>query len=139
MTNVQGPIPKECPSLNNRELQGIGFTRNNRSIAGIVLGILLAAGGCAVGPDYKRPEATAQMPAAYAGATNGWKVAAPQAHLSKGSWWEIFGDAELNGLETKATTANQELKAAVASFQQARALVGVARSGYFPRIGLSPT
>jgi outer membrane protein TolC len=65
--------------------------------------VLLA--GCAVGPDYKRPEATA-IPAAYAGATNGWKVAQPQAQIPKGNWWEIFGDAELNGLEIKASAAN---------------------------------
>src|ERR1039458_9914506 len=53
--------------------------------------VLLA--GCTVGSDYKRPEAMA-MPAAYAGATNGWKVAQPQAQFPKGTWWEIFGDAE---------------------------------------------
>jgi multidrug efflux system outer membrane protein len=40
--------------------------------------------GCAVGPDYKRPAATT-IPAAYAGATNGWKVAQPQGQLSKGN------------------------------------------------------
>jgi multidrug efflux system outer membrane protein len=54
--------------------------------------VLLA--GCAVGPDYKRPEATT-IPAAYAGvtntgATNGWKVAQPQGQLPKGNWWEDF-------------------------------------------------
>src|SRR6266478_3983205 len=78
--------------------------------------------GCAVGPDYQRPQATSTMPAAYAGATNEWKVAEPQAHLPKGSWWEMFGDTELDRLEHDAAAANQELKAAVASFDQARAL-----------------
>ncbi|MGD0060266.1 MAG: efflux transporter outer membrane subunit [Verrucomicrobiia bacterium] len=95
--------------------------------------------GCAVGPDYKRPEATAAMPAAYAAVTNGWKVAEPQAHLPKGNWWEVFGDEELNGLETRAATANQELKAAVASFDQARAVADVTRSQLFPQIGISPS
>src|SRR5947208_3421170 len=83
--------------------------------------MMALAAGCAVGPDYKRPEATT-MPTAYAGATNEWKVAEPQAHLPKGNWWEIFGDPELNRLETDAAAANQELKAAVASFDHARAL-----------------
>jgi multidrug efflux system outer membrane protein len=95
--------------------------------------------GCAVGPDYKRPEATATMPAAYAAVTNGWKVAEPQAHLPKGKWWEVFGDEELNGLEARAATANQELKAAVASFDQARAIADVTRSQLFPQIGISPS
>jgi multidrug efflux system outer membrane protein len=79
------------------------------------------------------------MPTTYADATNGWKIAEPQAHLPKGKWWEVFGDEDLNGLETKAATANQELKAAVASFDQARAIADVTRSQLFPQIGISPS
>ena len=101
------------------------------------LSALLLA-GCAVGPDYKRPEAAA-VPTAYAGTSNLWKVAQPQAHLTKGRWWEMFGDAELNRLETEATAANQELKAAVAAFEQARAVFDVARSGMFPHVSLAPS
>ena len=91
--------------------------------------------GCAVGPNYERPAAVATMPTAFKWATNEWKVATPQAHLPKGTWWEIFQDAELNQLEAQAAEANQELKAAVARFAQARAAADVARSGLFPRIG----
>jgi multidrug efflux system outer membrane protein len=99
-------------------------------------GLALAClAGCLVGPNYERPAAVATMPAAFTGATNEWKMATPQAHLPKGSWWEIFGNAELNRLETQAAEANQELKAAVARFAQARAAADVARSGLFPRIG----
>jgi len=76
------------------------------------------------------------MPDAYAGASNEWKTATPQAHLPKGAWWEIFGDDELNRLEAMAAGANQQLQAAVARFAQARALADVARSGLFPRIGV---
>jgi len=89
-----------------------------------------------VGPDYKRPEATT-IPAAYAGSTNGWKVAEPQAQLSKGDWWELFADPELNALEIQATAANQELKAAVQRFAEARATMDVTRSGLFPQLSLS--
>jgi multidrug efflux system outer membrane protein len=102
-----------------------------------VAGVLLA--GCAVGPDYKRAEATATMPGAYAGATNEWKRAEPQAGRPKGNWWEMFGDAELNRLETNAVAANQQLKAAVAAFDQARALTDVSRSGLFPHFDFSPS
>jgi len=91
--------------------------------------------GCAVGPDYHRPAAVTTMPDAYAGASNEWKTATPQAHLPKGAWWEIFGDDELNRLEAQAAEANQQLQAAVARFAQARASADVARSGLFPRIG----
>jgi len=107
-------------------------------------GVLLAVAGlfmagCAVGPDYKRPAATATTPGAYAGATNEWKVAEPQASLPKGNWWEMFGDAELNRLETSAAAANQQLKAAVAAFDQARALTDVSRAGFFPHFDFSPS
>lgn len=100
----------------------------------IMLTLVLLA-GCAVGPDYERPAAVTTMPAAFRAATNQWKVAAPQAHLPKGAWWEVFDDEELNRLESKAAEANQELKAAVARFAQARAAADIARSGLFPRIG----
>jgi outer membrane protein, multidrug efflux system len=100
-----------------------------------MLGIALM-GGCAVGPDYIRPDATT-IPTAYTGASDEWKIAVPQAHLSKGNWWEIFGDQELNRLEAEATEANQDLKAAYARFNQARAVADVARSGLFPRLNAS--
>jgi len=97
----------------------------------------MVLGGCrGVGPDYKRPEAT-PIPAGYAGPTNGWKVAEPQAHLPKGNWWEIFGDPELNQLETEAASANQQLKAAFARLDQARAITDITRAGLFPNIALS--
>jgi len=107
----------------------------------IPLAALVFLAGCAVGPDYKRPEATT-IPAAYAGvtntgATNGWKVAQPQGHLPKGNWWEVFGDPELNALEVQAAAANQQLKIAVARFAEARAQMDVTRSGLFPNIALS--
>ena len=63
-----------------------------------------------------------------------WKPAQPSAHLPRGSWWEMFGDPELNRLEGLATTNNQQLAAAFANFQQARALVSVARADYFPQV-----
>lgn len=96
----------------------------------------LLLGGCLVGPDYKRPEAT-RIPAAYAGATNGWKVAEPQDYLIRGNWWEMFGEPELNRLETEAGTANQQLKAAFSRLGQARAITDVTRAGLFPSGTLS--
>jgi|SRR5579862_4296537 len=115
----------------------IGSWTGAPSLAMAVMLALLA--GCAVGPDYNRPAATSHIPDVYAGATNQWKIAEPQAHLPKGNWWEIFRDAELNRLETDAATANQQLKAAIASFDQARALTDVSRSGLFPHIGIDAT
>jgi len=108
---------------------------------GLSLAAMVLLAGCAVGPDYKRPEATT-IPAAYAGvtntaATNGWKVAQPQGQLPKGNWWQIFGDPELNDLEVQASAANQQLNVAAARFAEARAQMDVTRAGLFPNVALS--
>jgi len=83
------------------------------------------------------------MPASFAGVTStnagDWKPAEPSAHLPRGAWWEIFGDAELNRLEDLAATNNQQLAAAYANFQQARALVNVVRADWFPQVSANPT
>ncbi|MGD0613974.1 MAG: efflux transporter outer membrane subunit [Verrucomicrobiota bacterium] len=112
--------------------------------------ILLATGfavlaGCAVGPDYHRPEAvkSGPVPGAFTdqgSPTNGpqWKAAEPSAQLPRGVWWEIFGDAELNRLETLAGADNQDLAASAARFEQARAGVGIARANFFPQLSVQP-
>ena len=86
-----------------------------------------------MGPDYKRPDATA-ISATYAGATNGCKVAERQGQFPKGNWWEVFGDPELNTVELQTAGANQELKAAVARFNEARAAMNITRAGLFPSV-----
>jgi multidrug efflux system outer membrane protein len=92
--------------------------------------------GCAVGPDYKRPDATV-IPPAYAGENSGWKVARPQAQLPKGNWWEVFGDPQLNALEGDASASNQQLKVAVQQFAEARAALAFTRGGLYPDLALS--
>src|SRR5213594_1269095 len=110
-----------------------------KSRLGLSFAALALVAGCAVGPDYKRPEATTipasytGATASYAGATNGWKVAEPQGQLPKGNWWEIFGDAELNELENQAAAVDQQLKAAVTRFTEARAGIDATRSRPSPR------
>lgn len=106
------------------------------------LAAIVLAAGCAIGPDYKRPAplGNASTPAAFAGATNSdWKTAAPAAHLPRGAWWDIFGDAELNRLETLAASNNQQLAASLANLDQARAQLGVSQAGFFPQLTLAPS
>lgn len=114
-------------------------------LTAFVAAALAALSGCVVGPDYQRPAAVtnAAMPAMFSEPlpTNAgvWKAAEPVAHVPRGAWWEIFGDAELNRLETLATTNNQELAGALARFEQARAQVTIARADYFPQLSLGPS
>jgi len=102
---------------------------------GIALMLLTA---CTVGPNYIRPKTV--VPPAYK-ETEGWKLAQPKDHLIRGAWWEIFNDPELNSLEEQVNISNQNVAAAEAQFRQARALVQVARSSYFPvvTVGASST
>src|SRR4051812_14795041 len=86
---------------------------------------------CSVGPDYVRPDAPA--PQAFKEA-QGWKPAEPRDAEIRGNWWELFGDPLLSQLEEQVSVSNQDLAVAEARFRQALALVGSARSAYFPTI-----
>ena len=102
-----------------------------------ILGLALIStlAGCLVGPNYKRPEATT-IPSSYAGATNVWGLAHPQAQFPKGNWWEIFGSPELNSLEAQACASNQQVKAAVQRFFESRDVLARTRAGLFPDASL---
>jgi NodT family efflux transporter outer membrane factor (OMF) lipoprotein len=55
------------------------------------------------------------------------------------NWWEVFQDPTLNALEQQATVSNQNLKAAVAQYTQARALLRYYRADYYPTLIAAPT
>jgi NodT family efflux transporter outer membrane factor (OMF) lipoprotein len=89
------------------------------------------ATACAVGPDYHRPPVDAAANFKEAG---DWKPSEPNDVLSRGPWWTIYNDAALDGLEAQIDISNQNVKAAEAAFEQARALVSQARAGFWPTI-----
>jgi NodT family efflux transporter outer membrane factor (OMF) lipoprotein len=96
--------------------------------------IAVAVSGCAIGPDYKKPEV--ETPAAYK-EQGDWKPAAVAAMPGGGQWWKIYGDSVLDDLEAQVEVSNQNLKAADAAFRQAQALVDQARASYFPDLNYS--
>ena len=96
-----------------------------------IFGVLALLSGCAVGPDYVRPEA--EVPASYK-EIEGWRVAQPKDHLIRGPWWEIFEDPQLNTLQEQVNISNQSIAVAEAQLRQARALVRIAQAGYFPTV-----
>lgn len=100
----------------------------------IAIATALLASGCAVGPDYHRPETPAS--GAYKEA-EGWKPAQPGDHAERGNWWEVFGDAQLNALQEQLQISNQTIQVAEARYRQARAAVQQARSSFLPNIGVS--
>ena len=100
-------------------------------VAGLVaLATLL--GACTLGPPYVRPSAPTSS---LFKETSGWQPAEPADALDRGNWWALFGDAELDRLESQVEVSNQNVAAAVASYAQARALVRLDRAALFPALG----
>jgi multidrug efflux system outer membrane protein len=96
------------------------------------------AGWFKVGPDYVAP--TNAVPSEYKSVEPGkWKEGEPLDHLPKGPWWTVFNDETLNALEAEALESNQELNAALARLDQARATARIARSDLLPRLNLDPS
>ncbi len=105
-----------------------------RSLAALAAVTLLA--GCAVGPDYQRPEAP--MTENFK-EVDGWKPSAPADAMHRGAWWEAYDDPQLSALVAQVSVSNQNLLAAEAQFRQARAMVGSARAAFYPQaaVGVS--
>jgi NodT family efflux transporter outer membrane factor (OMF) lipoprotein len=99
---------------------------------------LIALTGCAVGPDYHRPDTA--VPAAFKESQN-WKPAEPRDESPVGHWWEFYLDPLLNELVAQVALSNQNVIAAEAQYRQATALLGQARASFFPSVsaGLSET
>jgi NodT family efflux transporter outer membrane factor (OMF) lipoprotein len=99
--------------------------------------------GCRVGPHYVPP--VTQAPAAFketapqqtADGTT-WIPATPQDATLKGNWWEMYREPELNALEDKLNTSNQNIAQSFQNFMAARAQVRQARAQYFPTLTVGP-
>ena len=89
----------------------------------VTLGVL---GGCAVGPNYKRP--AVEAPGAYRFATG--ESASSFADLP---WWQVFQDPILQGLIGTALTNNYDLKQAVSRVEQSRNLAVAAGNALHQR------
>ena len=105
----------------------------------LILGVfsMMLLAGCNVGPKYARPNVPTAPVDAFK-EENGWKPAQPSDQLLRGNWWEIFGDPQLNALESELTVSNQDLKIANARFVEARAMVHYNRAAQYPTISTSP-
>jgi outer membrane protein, multidrug efflux system len=104
---------------------------------GLALGLLTA--GCAVGPDYVKPET--KMPENWNGqeavtaAQPSKTTTGPPVELA--AWWQSFKDPTLSSLVEMAIHNNLDLRQAEARIRQARASVGVAGGALFPQINSS--
>jgi multidrug efflux system outer membrane protein len=90
--------------------------------------VLSIAQGCAIGPNYRRPEV--ESPEDHRG-----HVEPPDAaSIADLPWWEVFDDEVLEQLILEALNANYDLQIAVRRVEQANALVGVAQAPFYPQL-----
>jgi outer membrane protein, multidrug efflux system len=92
----------------------------------IVSLIAICIGGCAVGPDYKRP--TVDVPQAY-------RYEPDQvADTANTQWWKQFNDPVLDQLIEEALANNRDVKIATANVEAAQGVLMTTRSALFPQI-----
>jgi len=104
---------------------------------GAAIMALLAAPGCAARTVYHEPPVV-PAPAAFLESAD-WKPSQPLDASLRGNWWEMFGDQDLNALETRVDVSNETLKIAAARFDEARAAIRGARSELFPQVTVAPS
>jgi NodT family efflux transporter outer membrane factor (OMF) lipoprotein len=99
-----------------------------RSLVPLAVATLLA--GCALGPNYKRPDVAA--------VTDHYKnPVATTAPAPPDNWWTLFNDNVLNDLEQQVEVSNQNIAEAAAAYMQARAVVRQDRSNLLPSVDLT--
>jgi NodT family efflux transporter outer membrane factor (OMF) lipoprotein len=126
--------------------------RTNRSsllIGGTaLLGIAMLSGCKPVGPDYNKPGYRAPEAYKETGASSvappnpaggHWTPASPSDGMLRGKWWEIYQDPQLNALEERIATENQNLRQATEIYLAARDQIGVVRSSLFPTLSAGPS
>ncbi|HEY1107955.1 MAG TPA: TolC family protein, partial [Opitutaceae bacterium] len=94
----------------------------------LLLSLLTATATLAVTPEVATPTAFRDADAI------AWKTGEPNDRLTRGEWWKLFADPVLDDLIVKALAQNQDLRAAAARVEQARAAAGIARADYWPQL-----
>ena len=101
----------------------------------VLCAIVVWFAGCAVGPNYKRPDAS--VPSSYRGqldvqADNQAPKRDPA--LGDAEWAKVFQDPELQRLIREALLYNYDVRIAAARIQEARAQLGITRADQFPTL-----
>ena len=89
--------------------------------------LVLLLAGCAVGPDYHRPDV--DVPAKYQFQID------DVAETANTQWWKQFDDPVLDQLIADALAGNKDVLIAAANVEQAAGVFTTVRSPLFPQIG----
>ena len=95
------------------------------------LSVLLLA-GCALGPDYQRPDV--KMPAAYR-----FAIASDTPVTAAQNWWGQFNDPVLSALIEEGLAQNADLRIATARLQEYQAIRVASRAPIYPQLSLPTT
>ena len=97
-----------------------------RRLAAAVL-LSLVLGGCAVGPDYRRPDVETPRT---------WRIEEKDARdLADTAWWEQLNDPVLNDLVAAALRENKDVKIAAARVEEFSGRLSVSRGASLPQFG----
>ena len=112
-------------------LRGSHTSHSERLSLLILCATVIWLSGCAVGPNYKRPDVS--VPASYRGQT-----ASPAAKIDPAlgaeEWATVFQDQELRQLIRGALQNNYDVRIAAARVQEARAQLAITRADQFPSL-----
>ena len=111
------------------------FPRSTLTVAATLL-----LTGCAVGPDYTRPDAP--VPAQYKQASAApidaygarWQSAQPADEAPTGAWWRVFQAPELDALMAQLHAHTPSIAQAEAQYRAAQALLQQAQAKLFPTL-----
>ena len=95
---------------------------------------VVALSACSLAPKYQVPS----TPIAAQYKTVGpWTSAQPADQIDRNGWWKMYGDAQLDDLETRLLANNTDLRAAYDHYRQAQAFVAQVESGLYPTVSVS--
>lgn len=95
----------------------------------LVAPVAFVLASCKLGPDFQLPDLS--------GGSKWRETSSTSATRLPDDWWRLFNDRELTRLVDRALAANNDLAAAKARVETARALVGVDRARLFPTLDLA--
>ena len=130
----------------SRQKAAMGLSPGALSLSLLVALACLPIGGCAVGPDFKKPAAppvSDYTPAPLSTTESTPDVTGGEAQrFTKGGdiggdWWTLYQSPALESLIAQALKNNSDLKAAQAALKSAHESALAGRGAYYPQLGLT--
>jgi multidrug efflux system outer membrane protein len=92
----------------------------------LLLFLMLALGGCMVGPDYRKPQVELMNKYRFDD-----KIS---REIAGNMWWEQFGDPVMDNLIRVALNENKDIRIAAARIEEFQGRFGATRSELFPQL-----